>query len=156
MCFPTCFCLAPRHRHNWPRARNCDSTWVGWAVIRDRVSHYNMFGCIRNNRLHWAALTVAGNTGYARTMEPTRELTTVLFVLAPVMVLTVLLGLVVDSGHGGTLACSVPTKYKVIRNTGKTLNRIMIDWLVSINIWYFLISPKVFWPPSEDYQSQAV
>ena len=28
-------------------------------------------------------------------MEPTRELTTVLFVLAPVMVLTVLLGLVV-------------------------------------------------------------
>ena len=60
-------------------------------------------------------------------MEPTRELTTVLFVLAPVMVLTVLLGLVVDSEHGGTLACSVPTKYKVIRNTGKTLNRIMID-----------------------------
>ena len=88
-------------------------------------------------------------------MEPTRELTTVLFVLAPVMVLTVLLGLVVDSGHGGTLACSVPTKYKVIRNNEKTLNRIMIR-LVSINIWYFLISPKVFWPPSEDYQSQAV
>ena len=56
-------------------------------------------------------------------MELTRELTAVLFVL----VLTVLLGLVVDSGHGGTLACSVPTKYKVIRNTGKTLNRIMID-----------------------------
>ena len=60
-------------------------------------------------------------------MEPTRELTPVLFVLALVMVLTVLLGLVMDSGHGGTLACSVPTKCKVIRNTGKTLNRIMID-----------------------------